>query len=77
MTVLVACGAGTGAVQENNSNKRKQKVEGECMEYKRLIKAMLTEISDEDVRFLRRLYTLVKIHIEKQEQRIQFRDSEK
>ena len=38
---------------------------------------MLTEISDEDVRFLRRLYTLVKIHIEKQEQRIQFRDSEK
>lgn len=47
------------------------------MIYKRLIIAMLAEINEEDVKFLRRLYTLVKIHVEKQESRIQDRNSEK
>ena len=35
------------------------------MEYKRLIIAMITEIKEEDVRFLKRIYTLVKKHIER------------
>lgn len=37
------------------------------MEYKRLIVAMITEIENDDVRFLRRIYTLIKMHIEKNE----------
>ena len=35
------------------------------MEYKRLIIAMITEIKEDDVRFLKRIYTLVKKHIER------------
>ena len=45
--------------------KPQKKKRGICMEYKRLIIAMITEIKEDDVIFLRQIYALIRRHMEK------------